>query len=364
MLTVEEQIKLIADAAMGALDLDTAAEQRATPRETVLDLPVADTSSPVQFTEEVVTMIDVKTTDPTETRQKGPMHVVVAGILAAAAAVIAIAFVVTRDTDPVTPADEPSTIVTVPATPFPRAQDNGGHSLRYVPGTYFVDEVSGTPTPRISFTIGAGWRDMTPGLEILQGDIGGIAFSRADRVFSDACHWSSTPTPTPGSPPPWAPNGSYYPGPVATLDDVAAALSQQGGWVDVTAPSDISIDGYAGKAFQRTAPADLSDCSTRPPNFSPYGNAATYPQLPVLRSWQNDSPRIEDSGGEYYEPGEVETLWILDIDGTVIIINTRLWPSATTGARLSPEARALAGPSAAARADSAAVLDSIRIDRG
>ena len=360
MLTVEDQIRLLADAAMDALDLDTAAERRATHRETVFDhMPVADTSSPVQFTEEVVTMIDVKTTDPTETRQKRPMHVVVAGILATAAAVIAIAFMVTRDTDPVTPADEPSTTVTVPATPFPRAQDNGGHSLRYVPGTYFVDEVSGTPTPRISFTIGAGWRDMTPGLEILQGDIGGIAFSRADRVFSDACHWSSRPT---------APDGwelidaynAYYPGPVANLDGLVAALSQQGGWVDVTAPSDISVDGYAGKAFQRTAPADLSDCSTRPPNFSPYGNAATYPQLPVLRSWQNETL----SGGEHYEPGEVETLWILDIDGTVVIINTRLWPSATTGARLSPGARALAGPSAAARADSAAVLDSIRIQPG
>ncbi len=30
----------------------------------------------------------------------------------------------------------------------------------------------------------------------------------------------------------------------------------------VTAPSDISIDGYVGKAFQRTAPADMSDCTT------------------------------------------------------------------------------------------------------
>jgi hypothetical protein len=56
-------------------------------------------------------------------------------------------------------------------------------------------------------------------------------------------------------------------------------------------------------------------------------------------------------------------LWVLDIDGTVVVINTRLWPSVTTGRRLTAGARALAGPSAAARADSAAVLDSIRIDR-
>jgi hypothetical protein len=31
----------------------------------------------------------------------------------------------------------------------------------------------------------------------------------------------------------------------------------------VTAASDISVDGYVGKAFQRTAPTDMSDCSTR-----------------------------------------------------------------------------------------------------
>ena len=47
-------------------------------------------------------------------------------------------------------------------------------------------------------------------------------------------------------------------------------------------------------------------------------------------------------------PGQIETLWVLDIDGTVVVISTELWP----------------GPSAAADADFAdAVLDSIRIDR-
>ncbi len=38
---------------------------------------------------------------------------------------------------------------------------------------------------------------------------------------------------------------------------------------------------------------------------------------------------------------------VLDIDGTVVVINTNLWP----------------GSSAADRAEFAAVLDSIRIDR-
>ena len=293
-----------------------------------------------------VTLVDHEPTEPTSGR-RWPI------LIAAAAAVVLVGVLVLYDGDDVTPADQPSPTVTVPPTTPPRALHDTPPGERYVPGTYFVDEVNETPTARISFTIGDGWMAMSPGPEILQGDIGRIGFSRADRVFSDACHWSEA-RPRPGSP-----RDGYYPGPVATLDGLVAALSQQGGWVDVTAPSDISVDGYAGKAFQRTAPADLSDCSTRPPNFSPEGNAAAYPQIPVLRSWQSEPIQF---GGEYYEPGEVETLWVLDIDGTVVVINTRMWPSVTTGARLTPEARALAGPSAAARADSAAVLNSIRIE--
>lgn len=362
MLTVEEQIRLIADAAMDALDLDTAAERRATPRETVLDhSPVTDTSSPVQFTEGVVTMIDVKTTDPIEPRQKRPMRVVVASILAAAAAVVAIVLVASSDVDVVTPADEPAP--TVPPTPLSGALPNTSGLLE--PGTYFVDEVTGKPTARILFTIGAGWYTQH-GPGIRQNDIGQILFSRPYAVFSDACHpgaaadgngiWPGAMPPDPVPP---------DPGPVATVDGLVAALSEQRGWADVTAPSNISVDGYTGKAFQRTVPAEISNCERkvygpriRPANWDFSG-------LPKFRSWEG----YEDGLLELYEPGEVETLWVLDIDGTVVVIHTRLLPSVTTGAggvaALDPGgATALAGPSAAARADFAAVLDSIRIDRG
>src|SRR3954471_2150824 len=349
MLTVEEQIKLIADAAMDALDVDTAAERRATPGETDLDnIAGADTGSPGQFSEEVVTMIDVKITDPPEPRQKRPMRVVVAGILAAAAAVVAIAFVVIRDADDVTPADEPST--TLPPTPLPETVPNTPGELLQ-PGTYFVDEVDGTPTARISFTLDAGWQvgvskvlsnpPVVDGGRLVRGGIGSIMFSRADRVLSDACHWSD----------------GYYPGPVATFDDLVAALSEQGGWADVTT-ADISVDGYAGKSFQRAVPAELWDCDTMPFNWGTHVRPTKRPlsDLPGLRSWRNGTEEF-GGPGDLYEPGEVETLWVLDIDGTVVLINARLWPSATQ------EQVALAGPGVTARAQFAAVLDSIRIDR-
>ena len=284
-------------------------------------------------------MIDVKTTDPTEPRQKRPMRVVAAGILAAAAAVVAIVFVASSDVDVVTPADEPFPTMTVPSTTPPRAllSNSSGEENPLAPGTYFVDEVDGAPTPRIFFTIGAGWGASCDGCIFQRyyeytasrgSVIGLVSFRRPDRVFSDGCHWSD----------------GYYPGPVTTLDGFVAALSEQRGWADVTTPSDISVDGYAGKAFQRTVPAEIADCDTiaglsHPPD--PLGDQA-------FRIWES---------GPFYNPGEVVTLWVLDIDGTVVVIHTVLFPSVTTGVK------ALEGPSAAARADFAAVLDSIRIDR-
>ena len=140
----------------------------------------------------------------------------------------------------------------------------------------------------------------------------------------DACHLSD----------------GFHPGPVTTLDGLVAALSEQRGWADVTAPSDISVDGYPGKTFQRTAPAVISDC----PNMSPGHMRLPEADGDGLRSWQNED--ASNFGGGYYEPGQVETLMVLDIDGTVVVINANLW----------------AGSSAADRAEFADVLDSIRID--
>ena len=74
--------------------------------------------SPVQFTEEVADHDRSRDYGPDRDPAEGPKRVLVAGILAAAA-VVAIALVATRDGDDVTPADEPSPTVTVPPAPPP-----------------------------------------------------------------------------------------------------------------------------------------------------------------------------------------------------------------------------------------------------
>ncbi len=73
----------------------------------------------------------------------------------------------------------------------------------------------------------------------------GMTFTRPEKVYLDACH----------------PSDGLHTGPLTTLDGLVTALSEQRGWVDVTAPADISIDGYASKTFRRSAPTDLSECT-------------------------------------------------------------------------------------------------------
>jgi len=264
----------------------------------------------------------------------------VVATLGVAAAVVAIVLVATRDEDAVNPADEPSPTVnvTVPPAPPPVALlSRPGGPLE--PGSYFVDRIDATPLPRIYFTIGAGWKNDQPKPSIANWvsnssytSGGFIGFSRwlPNPVFSDACHWSD----------------GYYPGPVDTVDGLVAALSEQRGWADVVGPSDISIDGYVGKALQRTAPADISDCNLA----SDYG--------PRLGSGGGTYPAFYSWEGALHEPGSIETLWVLDIDGTVVVVRAMLFPSDAT------VTVAAEGPSAADRAEFAAVVDSIRIERG
>ena len=235
-----------------------------------------------QFTEEEATMIDLETPSQTDEHRKGPKRALIAGLLAAAA-VVAIALVAIRNDDPVSPADQPSPTVTAPPSVPPQALF-GGPDVPLAPGTYSIDQVEGTPTPtpRILVTIGDGWSTYDDwGLIKDGGDpIEAMTVNVPDRVFLDACH----------------PSEGDHPAPLNTLDGLTTALIEQAGWIDVTTPSDISIDGYAGKAFQRVTPTDLSDC--------PLG----------FTSWSQT----------VYEPSSTNTVWVLDLDGTIIVVETRV----------------------------------------
>jgi len=319
-MTVEEQLRALARHADEHQQVITAAEirQRAghgfgqfTTRSPSNGYPVL-ADMPVQFTEPEAFVLEAPSAN--DEPPAGPRRLVMAGLLAAAA-VVAIALLPILRDDAGSPADHPPTTITVPPTVPPRALFVTADE-RFAPGTYSVDQVAGSPTPQILVTVGEGWRNSLDEGAIRNDDIGGvITFSSPVAVFADACH---------------ADDG-VYPGPITSLDGLVAALSEQGGWLDVTAPSDISVDGYPGKTFQRTAPASFAGCTSG-------GDTG-------FRSFDNGG---RAGGWEFYERGEIETVRVFDVNGSIIMLTAKL----KTGHQ-----------DAAAVDGLAAVFDSIRIEQ-
>ena len=165
-------------------------------------------------------------------------------------------------------ADQPSPTVTVPPTVPPRALRNAGRAVRAGDVLRRRGRRGHRHRGSSSPSAPAGPTSGTAGRGLNGQDLGVITFSRPDRVFADACH----------------PSEGFYPGPVrTTVDGLVTALSEQGGWVDVTAPSDISVDGYAGKAFQRNGSGPTSPTATAAVNS-------------VFRSWENGYRRQPQRG--------------------------------------------------------------------
>ena len=141
---------------------------------------------------------------------------------------------------------------------------------------------------------------------------GFIVFTGPLDVYRNPCAWATSRPDPPTGP---------------TVDDLVAALSLQPGR-DATAPTDITVDGYRGKAIELTVPAGI--------------NFATC-DLGEYRSWQDP-----DGNARFHQgPGQHDLLWIIDVDGTRIVIDAAFY----------------AGTSAIVRAEQQAILDSIHVQR-
>ena len=81
-----------------------------------------------------------------------------------------------RRYDAASPADHPT--VTVAARAL-----FGTPNEHFGPGTYFLDEVDGYPTPRIFVTLGDGWVNTQDKWGVLEVGAGFLSFSHPDRVF-------------------------------------------------------------------------------------------------------------------------------------------------------------------------------------
>lgn len=170
-------------------------------------------------------------------------------------------------------------------------------------GTYVVDD----PFPlRFSFVVPDGWRTWAytsagSQINVVKPDVGEVSFEIVENISADPCT-----------------RELLDPAVGPSVDDLVTALSDLDGF-DVSAPTDVTIDGYSGKQLTMTAPAETS-CES-------------------LLTWRT-STRQNGVGA-----GEVNELRILDVDGIRLLISVARGGS----------------PTAEARSEIDAILDSIEI---
>jgi hypothetical protein len=185
----------------------------------------------------------------------------------------------------------PSNIGDSQPTPTPRAFEDASGALD--PGTY----VSSVGSVEITFTVPAGWNNepTSPELAGPHGEDGGLSFWIVTDLFADPCRFSQ---------------GTLDPRPGPSVDDLANALVEQPG-IDAESPSDIVVDGFAGKYVEYTTPA--TGC---PDGFGPW----------------------ETPNGTVMFPSTDARYWVLDVDGTRLVILAYLWEEATSQGRAELQA--------------------------
>ena len=177
-------------------------------------------------------------------------------------------------------------------TPVPLLFDEQDDGNELAPGTYLITEIEPF---RITVAVPEGWQNVrVPGL--VWGDGAVLGFWNLDNLYADPC--------TPAS-------GLLDPAPGPTVDDLVAAFNRVPGVV-LSTPTDVTVDGFAGKQ------ADLSfggsdGCTGEDAVLWPIGIAGDAAPAPG--------------------PGEVERLWIVDVNGDRLVIATTDTSDATDEVR-------------------------------
>jgi hypothetical protein len=135
-------------------------------------------------------------------------------------------------------------------------------------------------------------------------------------VYGDPCRWLTTIPETPAT----------------TPAEIAAAFAAQAS-TDATAPVDVTVGGYAGKAITLHVPMsfDLPNASREEKFADCDGDAFAFYGLEG-----SETDHVRNAQGA----GQVDELWIVDVDGSIVILDAALSPA--TPADLVEQVRTLA----------------------
>ena len=107
-----------------------------------------------------------------------------------------------------------------------------------------------------------------------------------------------------------------------TVDDMATALAALSPFVLTKPPSDVTLDGFSGKYLELTVP-DIA--------FEVSGDDTVFTDCTDGELWSYIGKPLSFANHSYSHPGQVEEIWLLDVDGTRLAIGTMRSPGSSEG---------------------------------
>lgn len=161
----------------------------------------------------------------------------------------------------------------------------------------------GAGLPAVLITVPDGWSNLR-GWGVYRGALVdapvSVQFWDVGSVYGHPCQWQGT---------------LFDPGP--GVDDLANALVLRP-MRGATEPTDVTLDGHDGRYVELSVPADLDFATCDADGAEHY-----------FESWVGVS-----DGDRYHQgPGQVDRLWILDVDGRRLVIDGFDMPFATDAER-------------------------------
>ncbi len=176
--------------------------------------------------------------------------------------------------------------------------------------TYFVEPVE--TDIQVFYTIPTeGWMSWFGGFKLgLETDppnsVVGFGILNVTNVVQDGCTGHVAADPPVGP----------------TVDDMATALAGLSPFVLTKPPSDVTVDCFTGKHLQLTVP-DLE--------LGGSGEDTEFTDCTDGELWSYIGKPLSFANHAYSHPGQSEEIWLLDVDGTRVMIGTFTSPGSSEG---------------------------------
>jgi hypothetical protein len=162
------------------------------------------------------------------------------------------------------------------------------------PGTYFIDPDPSSPL-RVTYEVPSeGWSRWTGAVkwDDVAKRLDAVAITTVTNLVRDGCR-----------------DHSYADPPVGpSVDDLASGLTKLAPFRVTSPPNDVTVDGYRGTHLELTVPKNI------PVDHEGFAGCVGG----NLNSWVGALE--EGPFGAYTHPGDREEFWILDVEGTRLMI--------------------------------------------